>query len=388
MAHQGDFGGNLSNPLGQFTPSSPTPVTIGAQAIQAPFHANVSQPFSGATMPWSGHPDANALVPPAMAPQTFQPESHPYWTMPQAGVPNAANPLQHFSGPAVQPLHGEELAARLAAINRLMSEPCEPNNYNTHGHGWLRPSPPPPPQQQEVPPASGYPTLQPLPAPQDAHFHQRATVDMAPNGNIAAPPVGAQSYGATSWAPPVPHPGWPASWTPPLQQPGGQTSWAPPAQQPGGQASWAPPQQPPSAPVASPADGSGQVQPPAPGKTFEEFLMDAGVLDEWTVDDLVVQGLMKDLQAELGQEKPDGPMASHGGIGPPPPPGGAGAVGSFYGLSRDQVGLYMMARAQEEETEDEEPVGRDPEAAAEARARRSRRMAMRKGFIARARPGN
>ncbi|KAF8759422.1 hypothetical protein HU200_010469 [Digitaria exilis] len=236
--------------------------------------------------------------------------------MPQqaGGVPNT-NPLQHFSGVAAQPVHG------VAAINILVSQPCQHNHYTTHGHGgWPQPPPPPPPppqqQQQQAPPASGYPTLQPPPAPQDAHW----------NGNIAAPPARANSYGATSWAPPVQQSGGQASsWAPPAQQNGGQASWAPPAQQPpGGQTIWAPPaQQPPGGqkiwapteqlpgvPVASPANGSGQAQPPAPGKTFEEFLMDAGVLNEWAGDDLVLQGLMQDLQAALGQVVPDAPMAA------------------------------------------------------------------------------
>ncbi|KAF8701003.1 hypothetical protein HU200_033895 [Digitaria exilis] len=175
----------------------------------------------------------------------------------------------------------------------------------------------------------------------------------------------------------MPHAGFPASWASPAQESGGQASWAPPSQQPG-------------VPAASPANGSGQSQsqsqPPALGKTFEEFLMDAGVLNEWAGDDLVLQGLMQDLQAALGQVVPDAPMAaaaSLGGVGPPPPPPrpGAGAVGPFSGPSRYQVGLYM-AQAQEEEDE-EEPVGsagRDP---ADARARRIRRMGKRREARAR-----
>ena len=62
-----------SNPLGHFTASFPTPATFGAQAIQAPFQAN----GSGARFPWSGHPGANALVPPAVARQTFQSAREP-----------------------------------------------------------------------------------------------------------------------------------------------------------------------------------------------------------------------------------------------------------------------------------------------------------------------
>jgi len=59
--------------LGHFTASFPTPATFGAQAIQAPFQAN----GSGARFPWSGHPGANALVPPAVARQTFQSAREP-----------------------------------------------------------------------------------------------------------------------------------------------------------------------------------------------------------------------------------------------------------------------------------------------------------------------
>jgi hypothetical protein len=352
--HQGDFGGNLahpSNPLGHFTASFPTPATIGAQAIQAPFQANGSEPFSDARFPWSGHPGANELVPPAV-PQTFQPESHPHrrWTMPEAGVLNGS-PFQHFGGAAVQPLpHGEELAARVAAINIniLASQPFQPNNYT---HGW----PPPPPQQ--APPAPRFPALRPvgpgdgavwgvpLPPPQDAHFHQWPTVDMAPNGSgSASPAVGANSYGATGWAPPMPHPVWPTSWVPPVQQPVGPTSWAPPVQQPdgqtmswaapaqqqhGGEPSWAPQEQRPGVPEAPPASGSAQAHAPVTGKTFEELLMEAGIVDDMLVDDLI-----DDL---LGPEAVrGGPVVSLGGGGglPLPPPG---AAGSSSGRSRDQV---------------------------------------------------
>ncbi|PVH64731.1 hypothetical protein PAHAL_2G345700 [Panicum hallii] len=351
MVHQGDFGGNLahpSNPLGHFTASFPTPATIGAQAIQAPFQANGSEPFSDARFPWSGHPGANELVPPAV-PQTFQPESHPHrrWTMPEAGVLNGS-PFQHFGGAAVQPLpHGEELAARVAAINIniLASQPFQPNNYT---HGW----PPPPPQQ--APPAPRFPALRPvgpgdgavwgvpLPPPQDAHFHQWPTVDMAPNGSV--------------------------------QQPDGQTmSWAAPAQQQhGGEPSWAPQEQRPGVPEAPPASGSAQAHAPVTGKTFEELLMEAGIVDDMLVDDLI-----DDL---LGPEAVrGGPVVSLGGGGglPLPPPG---AAGSSSGRSRDQVCPSHGARLG--------GGGGGAEAAAEARARRGRRMAKRKQAIARARPGN
>ncbi|RLM87113.1 trithorax group protein osa-like [Panicum miliaceum] len=391
MVHQGDFGGNLahpSNPLGHFTASFPTPATIGAQGIQAPFEANGSEPFGDARFPWSGHPGANELVPPAV-PQTFQPESHPHrcWTMPEAGV-LSGSPFQHFGGAAVQPLpHGEELAARVAAtnINILASQPFQPNNYT---HVW------PPPQQQQAPPAPRYPALRPvgpgdgtvwgvpLPPPQDAHFHQWPTVDMAPNGSgSASPALWRHGLGA------MPHPVWPTSWAPPVQQPGGQTmSWAAPAQQQhGGEPSWAPQEQRPGLPAAPPASGSAQAHAPVTGKTFEELVMEAGIVDDMLVDDLI-----DDL---LGPEAVrGGPVVSLGGGGglPPPPPG---AAGSSSGRSRDQV-CPRMVRAWEEE-EEEEPVGsavsgcgRDREAAAEARARRGRRMAKRKQAIARARPGN
>ncbi|CAL5073102.1 unnamed protein product [Urochloa decumbens] len=368
MARQGDFGGN---PLGHFTPPFPTtPATIGsgAQASQAPFQANPSDPFiSGAGMQWSGHPGANALAPP---PQAFQPHSHHHhWTMAQAGAPNA-NPFQHFAGGgAPPPLHGEDLAARVAAINNvniLASQPFQPNNYT---HGWTQP----PPQA-------------PLynPAPQ-------------PVGNIAAPPpVGPNGYGAaTGWAPPMPHPGWPThpmqqpagadtSWAAPMQQQQQMMSWAPPAQQqqqPGGgeTMSWAPP--PEQRPGVFPGGGSAhQAQAPAKGKTFEEFLMDAGVLDDGTVDEMLVGDLMKDLMgddapAKSGTVQPDGPMVGVGGYGRLPPPVAAGSYSS---------GPSYMMRGEEEQASS----GRDPEAAAEARARRGRRMAKRKEAIARARPGN
>ncbi|RLN32897.1 trithorax group protein osa-like [Panicum miliaceum] len=358
MVHQG------REDMGHFTASFPTPTTIGAQAIQAPFQANGSEPFSGSRFPWSGHPGlSNTLVPPAVAPQTFQPESHLHrcWTMPQAGVPNAS-PFQHFTGAAVQPLphrHSEELAARVAAINIniLTSPPFQPNNYT---HGWPPPPPPPPSQQQQAPPAPRYPTLQPvgpgdgavwgvpLPPPQDAHFHQWPTVDMAPNGSGPA-----------------------------QRQPGGESSWAHQEQRPG-------------VPAAPPASGSTQAHAPVSGKTFEELLMEAGIVDDWAVDDMFVDDLIDDL---LGPEAVrGGPVVSLGGGGglPPPPPG---AAGSSSDPSRGQVSLRMV-RAWEEE-EEEEPVGsavggcgRGPEAAAEARARRRRRMAKRKEAIARARPGN
>ncbi|CAL5082558.1 unnamed protein product [Urochloa decumbens] len=374
MAHQGDFGGN---PLGHFTPPFPTtPATIvgGAQASQAPFQANPSDPFiSGAGMPWSGHPaGANALAPP---PQAFQPDMshHPYWAMPPTGAPNAT-PFQHFAGGgAPPPLHGEDLAARVAAINNvniLASQPFQPNSYT---HGWPH-APPPPPQRAPL-----YNT-----APQ-------------PVGSIAAPPpVGPNGYGATGWAPPMPHPGWAASRAPPMQQPGGDTSWAPPMQQqPGGQMmSWAAPAQqqqpggeamswapaPEQRPGVFPGGSAHQAQAaPVKGKTFEEFLMDAGVLDDGTVDEMLVGDLMKDLMAddapaESRTVQRDGPMVGVGGYGGLHPPAG-----------RDQqAGLYMMRGGEEEPASS----GRDPEAAAEARARRGRRMAKRKEAISRARPGN
>lgn len=389
MEHQGGFG---ANPSGHFTPSSfPTPDTIGAQAShQAPFQfqANGSEPFiSGAGMPWPGHPNANALAPPpaAVAPPTFQPESHPYWAMPLVGALNAS-PFQHFSGTAAQPVRGEELTARVAAINIniLASQPFHPINYTHGGWAWA---------QQQAPPA---------------------------------PPAGANSYGgATGWAPPMPHPaGWPTYWAPPAQQPGGQMSWAPPAQQqPGGQMSWAPPmQQQPggqamswAAPAqqpggeamswvlpaqrqrvlaAPPASGSGQAQPPVmkAGKSLEEFLMEAGVIDERAVDNMVLENLIKDLMggegtAESGQVQPGGPVVSLVGYGQPPP-STAGSYSSVWaGQRSDQVGLRMVRAHEEDEDDDEED--RDPEAvAARARARRNRRMAKRKEAISKARPAN
>ncbi|CAN6218526.1 unnamed protein product [Urochloa humidicola] len=352
MAHQGDFGGN---PLGHFTPSLPaTPSTIvgGAQASQArpPFQANPSDPFvSGAGMPWSGHPSANALAaPPAVAPppQAFQPESyHPYWNMPPAGAQNAS-PFQYFAGAgagtALQtppPLHGGEFAARMAAINvniLASQQHFQPNNYT---HGW----------PQALPP------------------------QQAPLYNPAPQPVGPNGYGAaTGWALPMPHPGWP---TAPMQQPGGDTSWAAPTPMQQQMVSWAPPaQQQPgggtmswAAPAQQPGvfPGGSAHQAPATGKakTFEEFLMDAGVLDDGTVDEMLLDGLMKDL---IGNNAPaeSGPVQPAEGHELPPP-----VAGSYS----------------------EEPAGgsgRDPEAAAEAKARRSRRMAKRKEAIARARPGN
>ncbi|CAN6183115.1 unnamed protein product [Urochloa humidicola] len=360
MAHQGDFGGN---PLGHFTPPFPaTPSTVGgAQAgqAQAPFQANPSEPFiSGAgMMPWSGYPGANALAAPP--PQAFQPESHhPYWTMPQAGAPNVT-PFQHFAGAgaAVQPpppLHGAELAARMAAINVniLASQPFQPNNYT---HGW----------------------------PQAPVYNQAPQ----PFGNIGAPAVGPNGgYGAaaTGWALPMPHPGWP---TAPMQQPGGDTSWAAPTPMQQQMVSWAPPaQQQPgggtmswAAPAQQPGvfPGGSAHQAPALAvkgktKTFEEFLMDAGVLDDNTVDEMLLDGLMKDLMendapTESGPVQPEGQMVGVGGNGLPPPP--PPAVGSY---SEETAG----------------GGGRDPEAAAEAKARRGRRMAKRKEAIARARTGN
>ncbi|XP_012699173.1 trithorax group protein osa-like [Setaria italica] len=329
MEHQGGFGGN---PSGHFTPSFPTPANIGAQAShQAPFQANGSEPFiSGAGMPWPGHPNANALAPPAaaVAPQTFQPESHPYWAMPPAGALNAS-PFQHFSGAAARPVRGEELAARVAAINIniLASQPFHPNNY-THG-GW--------PQQ--------------------------------------APPAGANSYGgATGWAPPMPHPaGWQTSWAPPAQQPGGEAmSWAPPAQQPGGQMSWTPPVQqqpggqamswaapaqqpggeamswaPPEqrrrVPAAPPASGSAQAQPPVmmTSKSLEEFLMEAGIIDERAVDNMIIENLIKDLMgdgtAESGPVQPGGPVVSLGGYGQPPPSAAGSSSSVWAGQRSDQL---------------------------------------------------
>lgn len=148
------------------------------------------------------------------------------------------------------------------------------------------------------------------------------------------------------------------AWAPPVQQPGGQTRWA-----------WAPPAQRPGIPAtASPAaGGSPQAQPPrVPGdKSFEEFLLEAGVLDQWTLDKIFLDGLVEEMvgdgRASLGPVEGMALQAS-------------GAASSSV-PSRHQVRLPAQ---------DQEALGAGDQAAAvEARERRSRRMAKRKEAAAR-----
>ena len=374
-----------SNPSGYFTPSFPTPAIIGAQGSQALFQENQWEPSIGARAPQLGHPSAvDTLVPPAVAPQTFhfqfQPESQPHMTMPQAGVPNAM-PLQHFSGTAaVQPLHGNELAARVAAINTLPYQPFQPNNY---AHGWFQDQLMPP--QQQAPPALRYAALQPAveqgdsgyhlqpPPPQDAHILQRSMMAMAPpNWNSAAPAVATDGYDATSWARPMlPPSDWPGSWAPPVQQPGadGQTSWA-----------WAPPaQQRPGMPAASPASGSAQAQPPrvTGKKTFEEFLLEAGILDQQTVNKIFVDELAEEMLGD-GQAERDDRFVSLGDLLL-----ALGAVSSSSSGAGPSTHQVRMPAQEALGAGTSGGGGRDEAAAAEARERRSRRMAMRKEAAAR-----
>lgn len=328
-----------------------------------PYQGNQSEPVPsiGEMTPWLGfgHPsaNANALVPPAMAPHIFQPASQASWTMAQAGVPNAS-PFEHFSAAAAQPLSGEELAARVAAVEILASQRFQPDNYP---QGWPQPLLP----QLKQAPMIDDSAIWGQTSPQDVHFlQQQPTVAMTQNGNSAAVPVEMNSYGGTSWASPMlPPAGSPTSWPapPPVQQPGGgQASWAPPAQLPG-----------------------------EPGKkTFEYFLMESGILDKPRTfddilsgdgdDDVLLEELINDMlgvgdgPADLGPVEGDGYslLASAGGGGLAP---GAGA-GLSSGPRGDQQAVFCMGGG-----------GRDEAAAAEARERRSRRMAKRKEVAARAR---
>lgn len=321
-----------SNLSAHFTPSFPTPAIIGAQASQALFQENQWEASIVARAPQLGHGHPNAadtLVPPpaAVAPQTFQfqPESQrPHWTMPQAAVPNAM-PFQHFSGKAAAvqpPLHGNELAARVAAINTLPYQPFQPNN--NYAHGWFQAQPvPPPPPPPQAPPApryaaalqshphvdSGYHLLPP--PPQDAHILQRPML---------------------AWAPPPP----------PVQQ----------------------------------RPGSAQAQAPrVTGKlTFEEFLWEAGILDKQTVSKIIVDEVAEDMlgdgQAERGARfvTLKDVLVALGAVSP-----------SGAGLSTHQVRRPVQEEALGAGAGATGGGGRRHQAAAaEARERRSRRMAKRK----------
>jgi hypothetical protein len=160
------------------------------------------------------------------------------------------------------------------------------------------------------------------------------------------------------------------AWAPPVQQPGGQTRWA-----------WAPPAQRPGIPAtASPAaGGSPQAQPPRvpADKSFEEFLLEAGVLDQWTLDKIFLDGLVEEMvgdgRVSLGPVERDSILVSPGG--------GGGMALQASGAASSSVPSRHQVRLP---TQDQETLGAGDQAAAvEARERRSRRMAKRKEAAAR-----
>jgi hypothetical protein len=239
----GDMGRKRpGNPLGQHAPSFPTPA-INSELVQpavAPhlFGGKVPQAHHGQN-PLSQQGDGagridssahvshailqgnNALVPPAVAPQSSYlfggtvPQAH-HWQNPLFQQGGGAGRI-HSCGVVPPPLHGTELAGLVAGRNNLPSQQFQPNG---HVIGWPMAQMYGP--QQEVP---RYPGPQPigpsgagawgqLPLPRparDSRFMQQLTSAVAPPygcSNAGALPVGPNRYGATTtWAP---HPAGPA----------------------------------------------------------------------------------------------------------------------------------------------------------------------------------
>jgi hypothetical protein len=193
----GDMGGNHpGNPLGQHAPSFPTPA-INSELVQPVAVAPQSSYLFRGTVPQGHHGQLNPL---------FQ----------QNG---GAGRIHNSSRGAVPPpLHGTELAAPVAGLNNMPSQPFHPNG---HVIGWplAQMYDPRQTQQQQVP---RYPGPEPepigpsdrgasawgqLPLPQparDARFMQKITGAVAPpygSRNAGAPPIWSNHYRATSRAP-------------------------------------------------------------------------------------------------------------------------------------------------------------------------------------------
>jgi len=132
-------------------------------------------------------------------------------------------------------------------------------------------------------------------------------------------------------------------------------------------------------PAASPASGSAQAQPPrvTGKKTFEEFLLEAGILDQQTVNKIFVDELAEEMLGD-GQAERDDRFVSLGDLLL-----ALGAVSSSSSGAGPSTHQVRMPAQEALGAGTSGGGGRDEAAAAEARERRSRRMAMRKEAAAR-----
>ncbi|KAL6656390.1 hypothetical protein ACP70R_007216 [Stipagrostis hirtigluma subsp. patula] len=362
MAHPGDNRRNLAHPnnqSGRFVPSFPSPAINGAQASQFGPYASAPPTFQ-----------RNITLPSWAPPQDFGLNQSPLELSADFGLNNS--PLQQFIGPT----HGKGLAAcvpdAVAALDAFASLPIQPHECAL---GW-------PLQQQQQPPPQPQPLLQAagpgghavwgLPMPPQ---YPDARIILPQPTAAAAPP--ANLYGAAA--------GWAAAASNNGYVYGGAAA---PAPHVGG-------------PAASLPGGSSSVQtaqsrvaaPPVPEpeqeqeqeKSFEEFLLELGILEGLPEDDAFVgeyvDYLLGDVPAEAaGGVELDGMLtgAGEGGVA-------AGAPTVIpSGPSREQLGLVTVLAP--------EPFGASTSgsrghghghgygrsAAAEAREQRSRRMAEKK----------
>jgi hypothetical protein len=134
-------------------------------------------------------------------------------------------------------------------------------------------------------------------------------------------------------------------------------------------------------PAASPASGSAQEQPPrvTGKKIFEEFLLEAGVLDQQTLEKIFLDEFAEDMLGDEHAERDDRFVSLEDLL---VALGAVSSSSSGAGPSTHQVRMPAQ-EALGAGAGTSGGGGRDQAAAAEARERRSRRMAMRKEAAAR-----